>query len=454
MFYQPTDPSGQAVYMNTQCTRAHQCIREGAFGKEFWKNFKDKNERYQRALSLGIDERIASIIYEGLTDQLVDYYQESKSDTVPKELLLDWYLEEKHPGLKFDEFTFKSVILENGSYRDLEDKDFDIIHTGFRKTFPWCNYNENSCYKKVIAYSQKNKTDRKIAQLKALKPTERSQKEIIKELVNYLDIPSNERLVARMYLSVWFTGLIQRSLIPGSKFDLVLVLNGVQGVGKTTFLENIFKDDTYVMSNSRELDAKDKLINLSTNSIIIWDEIGSFSSKFMIESIKQFLTLCKDTFRPVYGRQTVDRGRRCVFCATSNDPDVLEDLSGSRRFMVLTVGENGPIDNAKIKEIIPELLSATMVEFNEGKLLPYLSQEQSEFQRKNNESYSKEEPLLDLISKWVNCPINEDEIRREGFTTMGLALECLSMPAPTVTKSHVAHIGKILRSIGYKNKNR
>lgn len=427
---------------------AHECLSTPEFNAEYWQEMTAE-EKYDRAIAFGLKEEAALILFRGYEKYLVEHYKTTKTDKIPRELLFDWFLAKNYSKLYFDEFKFLTVLHDDktDTYHQIQDKDFDRIHTEFRTEFPWCNYQESACFKKIVAYSQTRTIDTKKQYFKAIQPTERSVQSLIIELVSLLQIDSSEKEIAKKYLKVWFTGLIERSLNPGSKFDLVLVFNGKQGVGKSRFFERIFPDDTYIMSNSRDLDSKDKLVNLSTSSIVIWDEIGSFSGKYMIESIKQFLTLCFDAYRPVYGRQTISRGRRCVFAATTNDPDVLEDLSGSRRFMVLTVGtKQTAIDQAEIDKLIPQLLAAVKTDYKAGLLQPYLDKKGIVQQTTNNLNYNKENPFKNLISEWI---ISGGEIKN-CFTTIEVAERCLGIPGATLHKTQTNGIGKVLRNIGYK----
>ncbi len=423
---------------------ANEGLRDERLGVKFWDAIDDPEQRYETAKRLGFSEIVSSVIYKGFYAELIEFYKTSKLDLIPKELLLDWYLERHYSHICFDTFKFRSVKLKpDGSVVELEEEDFDTIHTNFRTDFPWCSYPENLCYKKIVSFSRKNNIDTKIMQVKGLSYGDKKPRlnTLLNEMVSAMGVIPEEKEAAKIYLRTWYAGLIQRSLKPGSKFDLILVLHGQQGVGKTTFLENVFPGDTYVMSNSRDLDSKDKLINLSTHSVVIWDEIGSFSSKYMQEAIKQFLTLNNDTFRPVWGRQTVTRGRRCAFAATTNDPDILEDLSGNRRYMVFTVGE---MDLPRIYSVQEKLMALIRELLLEGKVVPYLNREETKMQKINNLKYKKEDCQETIILEWAK--------NRDMFSTIDLAQECLNLPGQSVDRKLSTEINKILRSAGYEQK--
>jgi predicted P-loop ATPase len=54
--------------------------------------------------------------------------------------------------------------------------------------------------------------------------------------------------------------------------------------------------------------------------------------------VKLFATKTVDGARPAYGRSRVDRPRRCIFVATTNEDTYLRDTTGNRRFWPVQVG--------------------------------------------------------------------------------------------------------------------
>ncbi|MCP9334372.1 MAG: virulence-associated E family protein [Lentilactobacillus hilgardii] len=134
----------------------------------------------------------------------------------------------------------------------------------------------------------------------------------------------------------WFRGAIARVYQPGIKFEIVPILTGIQGLGKSTVIRNLYPDK--FNDNLKHLGKdKDDFQQLIGSWLI---EIGELSAmaKTDIEQIKSFISGQNDRYRPSYGRHAVNHPRRCVFVGTTNHRDYLKDETGERRFYPIECG--------------------------------------------------------------------------------------------------------------------
>lgn len=118
---------------------------------------------------------------------------------------------------------------------------------------------------------------------------------------------------------------------PGCKADIVVVLEGKQGIGKSTGLRALFGADWF----------KDSLPPMATKDAAAY-VVGAwcielaemaFQSKSAIEHQKAFISRQDEKYRPAYTRTEVVYPRRCVFVATTNRDDWAIDETGNRRFL-------------------------------------------------------------------------------------------------------------------------
>lgn len=146
-------------------------------------------------------------------------------------------------------------------------------------------------------------------------------------LTTYLGVPRSA--FARAVGPKFMIGAVARALRPGCKVDHVLVLEGAQGIGKTTAL-NILGGQ-YHRADLPPLDSRDVKEALRGAWIVELGELASMN-KSELASAKNFLTLTEDTYRVPYGTRSETRPRRLVFAATTNEAEYLRDQSGNRRF--------------------------------------------------------------------------------------------------------------------------
>lgn len=132
--------------------------------------------------------------------------------------------------------------------------------------------------------------------------------------------------------SLFFRAAVTRAYRPGCQFDHAIILQGAQGIGKSSFLR-ILGGDWY-SSSIRKFEGKEAIEAL--NGVLIGEicNIQAFS-KSKIGKIKAFITRTEDSVRPAYGRWVEHLPRRTLFVGTTNDDDYLRDSTGNCLFFPL-----------------------------------------------------------------------------------------------------------------------
>lgn len=129
---------------------------------------------------------------------------------------------------------------------------------------------------------------------------------------------------------------VARIYHPGTKFDTVLVLDGIQGIGKSTMWKSLAGDDYFSDALSlTDMDDKSGAEKLQGFWII---EIGELAGmkKADIEKVKSFLSTSDDKYRPSYGKVVESHPRQCIVVATVNgEQGYLRDITGNRRFWIV-----------------------------------------------------------------------------------------------------------------------
>ncbi len=136
---------------------------------------------------------------------------------------------------------------------------------------------------------------------------------------------------------ILLTGAVARAMAPGIKFDLMVVLEGSQGAGKSSLVALLGGEYALEGLPTSELRDKDVVTAMQGKWFVELDELD-VARKADAQSLKSFLTRTIDRIRKPYEKFTRDFPRRCVFIGTTNDSSYLKDATGNRRFLPAKVG--------------------------------------------------------------------------------------------------------------------
>lgn len=149
-------------------------------------------------------------------------------------------------------------------------------------------------------------------------------------LIDYLG--ASDTAYVRAVTRKTLCAAISRVLRPGCKFDSMLVLNGPQGVGKSTLIAKLAGEwfsDSLNLGDTKNKTAAEKLQGY-------WIlEIGELAGlkKAEVETLRSFLSRQNDIYRASFGKRATPHLRQCVFFGTTNaESGYLRDTTGNRRF--------------------------------------------------------------------------------------------------------------------------
>jgi len=250
-------------------------------------------------------------------------------------------------------------------------------------------------------------------------------------LTDWLGVEDTE--LAREYARKFFVGAVARAFQPGCKMQTALVLHGLQGAYKSTFVETIAREASWSSSTQIDWDSKDRYQQIQGKWFY---ELGELSGmgKADMNTIKNFLSSDKDSFRPSYGRHNVERLRQCVFIGTTNDVDCLADPTGDRRFWVVTANR---IDIDRVRQEIDAVWSEAVAAYKAGEAW-HLSREHDAMRARANEAYRREDPMLAALATYSDG--------RAWFTAQDFWTH-LDYPLPQLSHNVLTRIGQVMALI-------
>lgn len=167
-----------------------------------------------------------------------------------------------------------------------------------------------------------------------------------------------------VYAKLFMIAAIKRVYKPGCKFDNMLVLQGEQGNGKSTFCEKLAVNDKWYNDNIIIADRdKDSLLYMQDAWIVIMDELDAWN-KADTNAAKGFMSKRSDKFRAPYAQNSEEHPRHCVFIGNTNDETFLKDSTAitERRYWVIKTEGNWETSRDKIKSMTPEMIDQLWAE--------------------------------------------------------------------------------------------
>ena len=264
---------------------------------------------------------------------------------------------------------------------------------------------------------------------------------------------------------------VARIYEPGIKFDSILVLNGPQGIGKSTFFARLGREwysDSLAISDMKDKTAAEKLQGY-------WIlELGELAGirKMDVETVKSFVTRTDDKYRHAYGVNVESHPRSCVIVGSTNsDGGFLRDITGNRRFWpvrVLGGGKYKPWDLIDVDQIWAEAIERYRLGeelFLKGELAEEaVSQQRDAMEADDREGLVAEYLETLLPEDWEGMDLYQrrnflsgsdfgDEtrvgtIRRNQVCNLEIWCECFGRPREAIRKSDSYEIEAILNKIG------
>jgi len=270
----------------------------------------------------------------------------------------------------------------------------------------------------------------------ALEPWDGTQR-VAWWLADYLG--AEDRPLVQEYAKRFLVAVVARALVPGCQVDTVLVLQGKQGDGKSSAVRAIAPCGLF-SDTEADPGSKDFYQSLSGSLLVELAEVEKWNSRRDSATIKSVITSRVDRFRPPYGRNFVERPRRCVFVGTTNEVELLNDPTGSRRWLPVRTGVTGPFRLEALKETVPQLWAEALALFKAGEPW-HLGPEWRAEQDAEAGEWAVEDPWLDPVRAWL--------IGRDSVTLLDV-MAGIGIEVKDANTRDGKRVGAVLRRLGFE----
>lgn len=143
-------------------------------------------------------------------------------------------------------------------------------------------------------------------------------------------------------LTKWLVAVVANALNDeGCQNHLCLVLVGPQGVGKTTWLNNLMPPSlrSYLYTGQLAFESKETLALLADSLLINLDDQLRNANRRNADTLKMLISLPKVELRRAYAARASRYPRLASFMGSANVGDFLNDPTGARRFLTFETSD-------------------------------------------------------------------------------------------------------------------
>lgn len=228
---------------------------------------------------------------------------------------------------------------------------------------------------------------------------------------------------------------VARIMQPGCKVDTLVVMEGPQGIGKSTFARVLFGSDWFT-DQIADFSTKDYAIDLRGKWCVELAELVVLS-KSDERVVKSVVSRQTDHYRPPYGRRSIDVDRQNIFFASTNRQDYLGDETGNRRFNPAAAVA---VDVAAVKRDRDQLWAEAVQLYREG--VPWhLTGSEEETAREEQASRTDEEVWSPWIDSYLRT-LGKDYVQTgDILISLGLDKAHMDKKAEMRVAKHLKHRG-------------
>lgn len=246
------------------------------------------------------------------------------------QLNVETFLAVCHIGVRFNEFTFEYELTGLKEYPTLDDRALVVIQKGmeatdFRPSLAFLHgalmvVGERKKYHPVRDYLDKLEWD-------GISRVDR----LFIDYAGAEDTPLNERIASCLMIAA-----ARRIYQPGTKFDTIPIMEGLQGLQKSTFFKVLAKREEWFTDNlTIGADSKEVIEQTQGKWFVELAEMRGLSKKDA-GTVKAFASKDTDEARLAYARTVTKRKRQFICVGTTNGGAehgaYLIDDTGNRRF--------------------------------------------------------------------------------------------------------------------------
>ena len=251
----------------------------------------------------------------------------------------------------------------------------------------------------------------------------------------------------------FWVSMVARVFNPGCQVDNMIVLEGKQGIMKSSALR-VIGGDWFTEQHETAMNPKAFSEIIQGKLLIEISEMDSFVRAEMTK-VKQVITCVSDRFREPWAKHASDHPRQCVFAGTTNKDDWNRDETGARRFWPIQC--HGMIDLEALRKNRAQYFAEAVHLFKSSTswwLTPEEATKAEQDRRYQADVWS------DKVEHYLNNERLGDtqwaaRLSKLSSVTIDMVLaDAIQLKTERWTRSEQMRVATILKRLGYKRKQR
>ena len=237
-------------------------------------------------------------------------------------------------------------------------------------------------------------------------------------------------------------GAVARIMKPGCKHDSVLILEGEQGIKKSTSIYELFSG--WFSDAPLPIGDKDSYQLIQG----VWGyeiaELDAFNNTDT-RSLKAFFSQREDRFRPPYGSSVQSFKRQTVFVGSTNQNEYLKDYSGNRRYWPVLCTS---IDIDYIRTNREQLFAEALHCYNAGDSWAIVNDAERLLFTEEQEDRLQRDAWEDIVRDWLQSTVMDH------LTAAEILSEALGIDAGHIQRVHQNRLAPIMKALGWRKRRK